>query len=162
MNLDLVETDETPADIIRLAYGMEQNLGDFYRAARADMEEGEIASLLEKLASIEDKHKQYLLELYRSVEPGEIAVEDFEAQVSAKIMEGGFRSDEFMKHNERYLHKTDTLLDLSMMLETQALDLYLRFSQKTDNPHTKEMLFKIADEEKDHLAALGKLREKTA
>ncbi len=162
LNLDLVRADETPVGIIKLAYGMEQSLGDFYRAVLADTEAGELASLLEKLASIEDKHKQYLLELYRSIGPGEIAPEEFEAQVSAKVMEGGFRSDEFMQRNERYLHSVGSLLDISMMLETQALDLYLRFSQKTNNTQTKEMLFKIAEEEKGHLAALGNLREKVA
>jgi sulfur-carrier protein adenylyltransferase/sulfurtransferase len=162
LNLDLVRADETPVGIIKLAYGMEQSLGDFYRAVLADTDAGELASLLEKLASIEDKHKQYLLELYGSIEPGEITPEEFEAQVSAKVMEGGFRSDEFMQRNANYLHSVGSLLDISMMLETQALDLYLRFSQKTDNPQTKEMLFKIAEEEKGHLAALGNLREKVA
>lgn len=162
LNLDLVRADETPEGIIKLAYGMEQSLGDFYRAILADTEAGELANLLEKLASIEDKHKQYLLDLYRSVEPGEIAPEEFETQVSAKVMEGGFRSDEFMQRNEKYFHSVEGLLDMSMMLETQALDLYLRFSQKTDNTQTKEMLYKIAEEEKGHLAALGNLRGRLA
>lgn len=162
LNLDMVRADETPDDIIKLAYGMEQSLGDFYRTVSARTEERELVSLLEKLASIEDKHKQYLMELYRSLELGKVTTEDFETQVSAKVMEGGFLSNEFMKRNERYLHSPADLLDLSMMLETQALDLYLRFAQKADRPKTKEMLFKIADEEKGHLAALGTLRDKLA
>jgi rubrerythrin len=44
-----------------------------------------------------------------------------------------------------------------MMLETQSLDLYLRFAEKSNNRETKEVLFKIAEEEKEHLAALGNL-----
>jgi len=54
------------------------------------------------------------------------------------------------------------LLDLSMMVETQALDLYIRFAGRTENEHTKQVLYKIADEEKGHLAALGELREARA
>jgi rubrerythrin len=47
-----------------------------------------------------------------------------------------------------------------MMLEIQALDLYLRFSQKTKNKDTKAVLFKLADEEKTHLALLGRWLDK--
>ena len=47
-----------------------------------------------------------------------------------------------------------------MMLETQALDLYLRFAGKIESASTKEVLYRIADEEKSHLQALGRLRDR--
>jgi rubrerythrin len=47
-----------------------------------------------------------------------------------------------------------------MMLETQALDLYLRFADKSENQQTKDVLQRIGDEEKGHLAALANLRDK--
>ena len=31
MNLDLISGLETPTDVLKLAYGMEQNLANFYR-----------------------------------------------------------------------------------------------------------------------------------
>ena len=46
-----------------------------------------------------------------------------------------------------------------MMLETQALDLYLRFAHRCSQAPTREVLFDIADEEKAHLASLGRLLE---
>ena len=46
-----------------------------------------------------------------------------------------------------------------MMLETQALDLYLRFADRSDQPQTKEVLYALAGEEKAHLASLGRLME---
>ena len=117
-------------------------------------------ALLEMLITVEDKHKQYLLELYKSLEPSGISSETFEADVSSKVMEGGFDSDEFIKQNEKFLNDVPSLLDLSMMLETQALDLYLRFADKSENQQTKDVLHRIGDEEKGHLAALGNLRDK--
>jgi rubrerythrin len=42
-------------------------------------------------------------------------------------------------------------------IETQALDLYLRFASKSREDKTRETLFAIAAEEKAHLAALGQL-----
>jgi rubrerythrin len=44
-------------------------------------------------------------------------------------------------------------------LETQALDLYLRFAHRSDQPQTREILFTRAGEEKAHLASLGRLLE---
>ena len=45
------------------------------------------------------------------------------------------------------------------MLETQALDLYLRFALKTASSSVQQILYKISDEEKAHLASLGILRD---
>jgi sulfur-carrier protein adenylyltransferase/sulfurtransferase len=160
LNLDLVRGDETPQEIIKLAYGMEQSLGDFYRAVKATASDEELASLLEKLVSIEDKHKKYLLDLYNSIETFPVDQEAFEAEVSATVMEGGFDSAEFMRNNERYLESVPSLLDLSMMLEAQALDLYLRFAEKVQEEEARNVLRKIGDEERAHLEALGRLREK--
>jgi sulfur-carrier protein adenylyltransferase/sulfurtransferase len=160
LNLDLVRGDETPQEIIMLGYGMEQSLGGFYRRVRTSTTDKELAKLLDRLASIEDRHKEYLLDLYNSIEPLPSDREAFEAQVSATVMEGGFDSSEFMLNNERYLHSVSSLLDLSMMLEAQALDLYLRFAGKMQDEETGKVLRKIGDEEKAHLEALGRLREK--
>ena len=46
-----------------------------------------------------------------------------------------------------------------MMLETQALDLYLRFARRCDNRPTQTILLAVADEEKVHLRRLGRLLE---
>lgn len=160
LNLDLVRGDETPQEIIRLGYGMEQNLAGFYRAVKEKTSDQEFAGLLDKLASIEDKHKKYLLDLYNDIEPFPVDQDAFEAEVSATVMEGGFDSAQFIRKNESYLHTVSSLLDLSMMLEAQALDLYLRFGDKVENEETKRVLRKIGDEEKAHLEALGRLRDK--
>jgi rhodanese-related sulfurtransferase/rubrerythrin len=160
LNLDLVRGDETPQEIIKLGYGMEQSLGGFYRAVRTNTANEELAALLDKLASIEDKHKEYLLNLYNSIESFPVDREAFQAEVLATVMEGGFDEAEFMRKNEKYLHTVPSLLDLSMMLEAQALDLYLRFAEKVQDQETARVLRKIGDEEKAHLEALGRLREK--
>jgi rubrerythrin len=54
------------------------------------------------------------------------------------------------------------MLELAMMLETQALDLYLRFAAKLSHPQAKEVLYILAQEEKGHLARLAKLWEEKA
>jgi sulfur-carrier protein adenylyltransferase/sulfurtransferase len=159
LNLDLVRGDETPLEIIKLAYSMEESLGGFYRAVNKASDDSKMTKLLEFLISIEDMHKARLMEFYRSVEPSGPPVEIFEAEVKASIMEGGFDAQTFMRQNAESLRTVPETLDLCMMLEAQALDLYLRFSFKSESEQTKDVLNRIAEEEKKHLAALGRLRE---
>ena len=160
--MDLIRGDEAPAEIIHFAYGMEHSLGEFYEKARQTVRDRELAELMEKLANVENKHKAYLIELYTAIDSRSASGEILEAEMASKIMEGGFDSAEFLKKNERFMQSVPDLLDLSMMVETQALDLYIRFAGRTENEHTKQVLYKIADEEKGHLAALGELREARA
>ncbi|MCP4666961.1 MAG: sulfurtransferase, partial [Deltaproteobacteria bacterium] len=54
------------------------------------------------------------------------------------------------------------VLNIAMMLETQALDLYLRYSQKVEEEKSKTLLHNIADEEKAHLKSLGRLMDASA
>ncbi len=46
-----------------------------------------------------------------------------------------------------------------MSIEAQALDLYQRLSLKVVNRQARDIINKIAKEEKAHLASLGKLMD---
>lgn len=162
LNLDMVRGDETPIEIIKLAYGMEDSLGAFYRIVKDRTPDKELADLLDLLASIEDKHKQYLVNLHNEIETSQMSLDEFESEAASGVMEGGFEIEEFIKKNETFLGSVPSLLDVSMMLESQALDLYIRFSRKAENDRARMVLQRIADEEKNHLTQLGRLREERA
>ncbi|MBW2201920.1 MAG: hypothetical protein JRF71_14005 [Deltaproteobacteria bacterium] len=63
----LLKGDEAPAEVIRLAYGMEMGLGEFYTIMAESTNDSEMAAMLSKLAGFEEKHKLRLLELYRTL-----------------------------------------------------------------------------------------------
>jgi sulfur-carrier protein adenylyltransferase/sulfurtransferase len=159
LNLDLVRGDETPAEILTLAYGMELALEIFYLKLLEQANEPEMKKLFAKLAAIEALHKGRILELLGQVNPPVRDQTAFEAQIRPTFLEGGFRVSDFMKQNETYLQSAPDALDLAMMLETQALDLYLRLADKSKHVETKDMLFTLADEEKFHLEQLGQFLE---
>jgi rubrerythrin len=71
------------------------------------------------------------------------------------LIEGGIDIAELMRQNERYLQTVSGYLELAMMIETQALDLYLRMAGESANETTREVLFRISQEEKAHLAILA-------
>ena len=74
-------------------------------------------------------------------------------------MEGGFTTEEFLEKSRPAMQTVPDVLNVAMMLETQALDLYSRYSQKIKQEEGKRILYEIADEEKAHLESLGKLME---
>jgi len=64
-----------------------------------------------------------------------------------------------LAQNKPAMNTISDVLDVAMMIETQALDLYLRYSQKAKDQKSEGVMYDIAEEEKAHLAALGRLRE---
>jgi len=160
LNLELVRGDEKPAEMISLAYGMEMGLGIVYREMTERSNDSELQSLLTKLADIENQHKKRLLEILAEIDSPITDTDAYEADIRPSILEGGFGLHDFIQENESFFGSVQGILDLAMMLETQALDLYLRFAQKSTDERTQQVLFSIANEEKAHLNSLGSLMDK--
>jgi rubrerythrin len=75
-------------------------------------------------------------------------------------MEGGFVPEVFLERNRSLMKSPADILSLAMMLESQALDLYVRFAGYMDDEKNRRLLQQIADDEKAHLRALGEMIEK--
>ncbi|MBW1705658.1 MAG: sulfurtransferase [Deltaproteobacteria bacterium] len=162
MGMVLLRGDETSQEIIVLAYGMEDGLAGFYKSLSERMDDSEVAGLLNKLAKIEENHKQRLFELYSTLDPTVTDREAFEGNIVSDMMEGGFTTEEFLEQNRDSMKTVPDVLSIAMMLETQALDLYMRYSEKAKDEKSKTVLYDIAEEEKAHLASLGRLMEEKA
>ena len=159
LNMDLVRGDESPAEMVRLSYSLENGLQKFYENMGKRTKIESIQILFQKLVQLEENHKKRLADLYGKIEPSDKGLEGLGSDAVQGTMEGGFNIEVFTQQNAPFLDTPHRVIDLAMMLETQALDLYLRFSQKGENKATKEVLFKLADEEKAHLDLLGRWLE---
>ena len=157
MGLSPLRGDESPIEIIVLAYGMEKGLGDFYREMAGKTDDEEVIKVFKLLADVEEKHKERLLNLYLQLDENTPDKESFEVKTGKGLLEGGFTTDEFIEKNSKVMESINGVLDIAMMLETQSLDLYLRYSQKIGDEKAKTVLFDLADEEKVHLVSLGDL-----
>jgi rhodanese-related sulfurtransferase/rubrerythrin len=158
LHLDLVRGDETPAEIAALAIGMEESLKQFYQTLLTGAADAELRALFSTMVEVSEKHKQRFVEFYRQAEPaGDVG--QLEARVKTEIMEGGYRVPDFLEQNREHLQTMLGALEVAMMLETQALDLYRRFAEKAAVAATKEFLLQVAQEEKVHLTMLGDLLE---
>jgi rhodanese-related sulfurtransferase/rubrerythrin len=159
LNLELVRGDETPAEIITLAYGMEKAMQLFYETLQGQSQDQEVQALFGQLARVEVKHEERLFATYRQVAGEAEDLEGFEAGIVPRTLEGGFDAKEFLKTNQSHLSTAPEVLDLAMMLEAQSLDLYLRFVGLCEQAQTREVLYRLAEEEKAHLRRLGQLLE---
>ena len=160
MGMMLVKGDETPQDIICLAYGLEEGLRKFYTAATQMAIEAEVIKVLSQLADIEERHKQRLFDLYKAIDAADTTIESFENKVNSELMEGGFDPDKLLESNKPVFKNATDVLSFAMMLEAQGMDLYMRYADKIEVAQVKEILYKMADEEKAHLKSLGDLFEK--
>ena len=162
MGMSLLRGDKTSREIIVFAYGMEEGLREFYSTMAERTDDSEVVDLLTKLIEIEKNHKQKLFDLYLNHDSSITDKEAFEANIVSRVMEGGFTTKEFFEQNKNAMETAADGLIFAMMLETQALDLYLRYSQKTQDEKSKAVLLELADDEKAHLAALGRLMDTRA
>ena len=160
MGMILIKGDETPQDIICLAYGLEEGLRKFYAGTSQLAIETEVSAVLARLAEIEVRHKQKLFDLFKTVESADMTVESFEKKVNAELMEGGFDSGTLLEEMGPAFKTAVDVLNFAMMLEAQGMDLYLRYAEKSENPKVREILFEMAEDEKAHLKSLGNLMEK--
>lgn len=156
----LVRGDETPEEIIALAYGLENGLAQFYTDLGKTEKDPDLAGLFLGLAAIEEKHKADLFHLYATDQPEVPDRDTFEKDTVSAAMEGGFTTAEFLEKNGPALGTVAGVLNTAMMLEAQALDLYLRYAQKSTDAGVRKILYHLADEEKAHLKRLGSLLER--
>jgi sulfur-carrier protein adenylyltransferase/sulfurtransferase len=162
LNLDLIRGDESPVEIISLAYGMEEALRRFYVFFKDRASDEELRNLFTTLASVEEKHKESLRKLYLDLPGSSPEPQTWEEKTQAEVLEGGFRFADFIRENEPLLKSPGDVLETALMLETQALDLYLRFAAREGEGATKKILYRLGDEEKAHLAALGRMLDEQA
>lgn len=134
-----------------MAYAMEAGLKQFYLAMADLVESREQKGLLKHMADFEDGHMAKLLHQYRKGLPGGLAVPE-----NVSVMEGGFDKDKTLLAYSDYLESMEDIIQLGMMLETQAYDLYSRLARKNDKPELQEFYRHMADEEKIHLGQLSR------
>lgn len=154
---------ESIEEIIAIACRMEVNLGEFYQSMADKNADSDVGQTLRKLSTFEEKHKNWLLIVYRQMtgkELDETFLTTSLSQHSDQPLEGGLTADEFIELNSPFLDEPVDIVEMGMMFEAQALDVYMRYAAKAESQETIDLLLKLADEEKAHLKALSNLLDK--
>ena len=147
----------TVKDVVQSAYHMERGLAAFYSGLADKAESPELKNALLKLAGVEDRHIALVLQLYEDMgfDP-----QDIGSANDPQVMEGGLSLQEMMDQARESIRTPLDVIGSGMMFEAQAMDLYMRFSEETNDETVKAVLLTLAGEEKKHLEAFAILMEK--
>lgn len=156
-HLPLLEEHAGVERLAQLALQMEAALGKMYGDLAATAQDAELKKLLLDLASAEQAHEKGVVDLAAHAGVVESALR---TQQAGKLIEGGFEAEAFLRDNADQLGTREGVLELAMMVEAHALDLYLCLAQRVPDEASRTLLHGIADEEKQHLRRLGQLRER--
>lgn len=153
--------DETPEDILALAYAMEAGLGEFYQGLAGSSLIPELAETFRRLAGFEDKHRHMVYHLYRQLHPKSASIEDLAGRATAigKVLEGGRDAEEVLA-GSKAMDNARAALEMAMGIEAQAMDLYMRQAALADAGDSRATLLDLAREERTHLRSLAVLMDK--
>jgi rhodanese-related sulfurtransferase/rubrerythrin len=146
---------------LTVAYSLEAGLKEFYESMAGKVDSDPVRQLFHQLSQIEVKHQDRILEQYTELTGQPVTREAFETQKLPEVLEGGLTTEEYANLLMPAYDTVADIIELAMSIEAQALDLYLRASEKAQNEAGKQALLQIANEEKTHLARLGELMEET-
>ncbi len=150
---------QTPEQVLEIAYSLEEGLRDFYQSMAKQAPKEQIESLFLKLAEIEVKHQEAIVAAYQGLGHPDVTAEDLSGMAAQKALEGGMTTREYLDLFSPDLSSAEDVIGLAMSIEAQALDLYLRVGADLVDADARAIVLKIADEEKVHLASLGRLMD---
>jgi rubrerythrin len=126
------------------------------------LEEQEAKGLFQNLKRSEENHKATLWKMYEEIS-GKAPTHEFPANVISKeprgdVMEGGILVSEALEWSKGKTLRD--ILELSMSLETNSYDLYLKMERKVEDRNPKQVFKTLSEEEKEHLQRLTSLFNK--
>ncbi len=153
--LHLFTREATPEQAVIVGFGLEMGLRDFYLSMQAKVQRESTKALFGKLADIEILHQQRLVELYTDLTGSSITRMEFAEKIAEPAMEGGLTTEEYLQLYQIDLDSELEVLGMALAIEAQALDLYLRAAERSDQEETRKVLSQIADEERSHIVRLS-------
>ncbi len=153
--LHLFSREESPENAVITGFGLEMGLRDFYLSMQSRASRESTKSLFGKLADIEILHQERLVELYTEITGIAHTMKEFAEKMVEPAMEGGLSTEEFLGLYKVDLDSELEVLGLALAIEAQALDLYLRAAERSDNGNTRKVLLQIAEEERTHISRLS-------
>ncbi len=157
-------SDERPEKLIALAWALEEGSRRFYSGVAGMTPDRDAVTLFQGLVSAEDHHKATLFKLFQEIASDEYTAKTPESLLSGRaigeIMEGGMRVEEALAWTGG--KDIADILDLSIALESNAFDLYIKMERAAGDEHSKQVFHALSEEERQHLNRMTSLIEKRA
>jgi rubrerythrin len=153
----LIEGRKTAEEFIALAWSLEEGTRKFYQNVKDIVADDETKGVFDSLVKAEEKHKETLVQEYSHIKGTNIEGGKHGEEKLSGTIEGGLSIDEAMAWLHEDKRELSDMLEFSIQLETNSLDLYLKILHKLENKDTQKIFGILAEEEKKHLSRLGNL-----
>jgi rubrerythrin len=156
------EPGKSPEELIALAWILEEGSCKFYTAMGKEERNPEAAALFRDLSDDEEKHKSSLLKIYqkrsgKDSDPGfPRSLLSLESGVG--YLEGGIVLEKALEWAQG--KGLRDILEFSVSLEVNAVDLYIKMERKVEGKETKEVFQALSNQERNHLKRLTAALEK--
>jgi len=155
--LFLIEGRKTVDEFVTLAWAMEEGARIFYSRAMDLVMDTEAKDLLSTLVKAEENHKASLAKTLSRIKEKDMTDDIIKNSSLDNIMEGGISVDKAIEWLGDQEDSLISVLELSMHLEANSLDLYMKMHNELENDEVKNVFSGLVKEEKAHLARLGNL-----
>jgi rhodanese-related sulfurtransferase/rubrerythrin len=152
----LIEGEKTAEAMVALALALEEGTRIFYEKTRDVFPDETEKQIFELLIKAEEKHKSMLHGTLRNMKKNDITEETVKGSPEG-YMESGITVKEAIDWLMQEKRKLNEVLEFSMQIETNSLDLYSKISRRVDDQESREVFFTLIRDEKAHLSRLGKL-----
>ncbi len=157
--LNLFNGTESFEETLIVAYGLELGLEEFYISMGKTIKNKAVRDLFQKLSRIEVNHRDRIFQEFLRMTHRTVSREEFANQMVNPAVEGGMSTEEYIDFFNPDLESPEGAIELAMSIETQALDLYFRASERVAHEESSRFLSQLADEEQTHLRQLGQLMD---
>ena len=150
------EGAHTPEELIALAWMLEEGACKFYGEMGKKEKNPEAAALFWELSDDEEKHKFSLFKIYqrrtgKDADPG-FPRSLLSVESGVDYLEGGVVLNKALDWAQG--QELKDILDFSVSLEVNAIDLYIKMERKVDEKEAKEVFEALSNQERNHLQRL--------
>ncbi len=155
----LLKSGQTDEELITIAWSLEDGSRLFYEKAADLTADNKARDLFFTLMEAEARHKENILAVYRMTTGVEIDAGFLEEAALKGVMEGGSQVEEVLALLQEKDGSLQEILELSMVMEANALDLYVKMFREIKEKNAGKVFGSLIEEEKRHLSRLGNLLE---
>ncbi len=155
--LFLLKGRKTVEELVSLALAFEEGSRMFYASVAELTVDAEAKNILNTIAEAEVKHKINILEAYKLITGEDFAEDILNREPLKRVMESGVRIEDAISFLKEQGKTVLDILEVSMQVETNAIDLYMKILRKIEDVNAKKVFDIIVEEEQHHLSELGQL-----
>lgn len=143
------------AELLSLAYSLEEGNRLFYEGVARDTEDEKGAALFRSLVLAEERHKETLRSFYVRSAGVDGDPPSPEGMETGSFMEGGIPVAEALSWAKG--KGVREILELAIAMEANSLDRYVKMERAADDDRSRAVFVRLAGEEQGHLERMTSL-----